>query len=144
MTTPSFYATVYRLTLGDYDAITGIPTLQYSATTARVSIGAKGSSVSVGNMLFYPRTDGVMLTTYNYNQGDIVVDPSTSAPELVYWRVQARRPISAGNVLIGYIMDLTQIPFLPFNPFTSSTTVMGGFDPADFLDTDFEHYWVTT
>ena len=138
----SFYATVYRLTLGDYDATTGIPALQYSPTTARVVIGAKGSSISFGNMLFYPKTDGVMITNANYNQGDIVVDPSSSTPETLYWRVQARRPVSVGNSLIAYVFDLVQIPCLPFNP--NPLSVMGGYDPAYYDENFYAHYYITT
>lgn len=140
MSTPSFYATVYKLALGDYATDTGIPRLLYSATTARVLIGWKGSSVSFGNLLFYPKTDGVMLSNANYNQGDIVEDPSTQNPETVYGKVVARRPVTVGNVMVAYVYDLVQIPHLTFNPATSA---LGGYDPQYYDETYYAHYYIT-
>lgn len=113
MVKPSFTCTVYQFSCGAYDSVTGIPAMQYSPGTARVFVGPKGSAIRLLGVGYFPVTDAEGITSYDLNEGDIIhVEFQTGSEG--YWRVMARREIPVGNVLAGYVLNLSRLLNLPF------------------------------
>lgn len=113
MVNPSFLVTAYRLTLGEYDSVTGVPARQFTSTTVSIVIGTKGSPIMFQGGMHYARTDALGITNADLDEGDFLKD-SYSTTDINYWYVSARRPVVVGNVFVAYELDLAHAPCLPF------------------------------
>ena len=136
MVKPNFYVTVYQLSYGDYDTITGIPARQYTAVSAEVVIQVKGST-PLFNFGSYPKTDAIGYTDVGaIKQGDIIVDSFGDI-----YLVQAQNSKTVGNVFDHYEMDLVKLLSLPFGIVGG---VLGGYDPDSYDPQYYEQYYITT
>jgi hypothetical protein len=139
----SFWVTVYTLSLGEYDSITGIPQQLYTPTSAKVVIALKGSTLTYGGYGYFPKTDGLMITQYMYEEGDIVKDAYSNS-ETNYYRITARRPITIGNTFIASQFDLAHLERPNFHILTSILCGFETISDSEKFEDGFERVYVAT
>jgi hypothetical protein len=137
----SLLVTVYLLSLGDYDAVTGIPARQYTPSSAKIVIQPKGSP-QVVNFGYYPKTDAAGFTKYDVHEGDIIMDTyNSTAPN--YWLVVARRAWTQGNQFVYYILDLMRMMTPSFHILSTNLQGFETISAMDKFEDNFERLYVT-
>jgi hypothetical protein len=139
--THSFLVTVYLLSLGEYDATTGIPAMQYTPASARVLIGEK--AVQVLRMLGrYAAADATALTKYDVDEGDIIMDNYDSV-NAKYWTVLGRVAITTGNTFAAWQLSLERRERPNFHVLTSALVGFETIDDTHKFEDGFERLYIT-
>lgn len=92
-----------------------------------------------GGYGYYPRTDGLMISSYKYNEGDIVKDAYSNS-DINYWLITARRPITICNTFVAYQFDLSKLERPNFH---IMSTFQAGYDPR-YYDSRYYAQWCIT
>ena len=142
--TNSFLVTVYTLSLGDYDSVTGIPARQYTPTSAKVVIRPKGSGALVINGAgYYPKTDALGLTQSDIDEGDVIMD-NYNSQSAKYWLVVGRQPQTWGNTFVFFTLDLQRLERPNFHILSSNLQGFETIDDGHKFEDGFERLYVTS
>ena len=105
--TNSFLVTVYKLSLGEYNSVTGIPARGYTPTSAEVIIAEKGGAVA-RHLGIYSSADASALTKYDIDEGDIIMDNYDSENPR-FWLVLGRTSQTIGSTFIYYMLNMSRM-----------------------------------
>lgn len=104
--TASFEVSHYVLSLGDADATTGHYAMEYAApATIEAIIVTKGTQQSIMGMGYHVRRDALAFTLTAVVDGDEIKDANN-----LWFKVDAVRPVPAGDANVTYVADLVYLP----------------------------------